>query len=71
MPRKVAEVSPYLKKEIHKQEVDNKEFEMLSIKLKDIKGDILEIVMDYLNHKVNIFFYIIFSIIMNESKEKR
>ena len=54
----MAQVSPYLKKIIKERISEDKTIEetleTISIELKDIKGEILEIVMDYLNHKVNI-----------------
>ena len=49
-------VSPYLKKIIRQKISEDKTLletlETISIDLKEINGDILEIVMDYLNHKV-------------------
>ena len=70
MPKDVAQVSPYLKKIIKQKISEDKTIEetleTISIDLKEIKGDILEIVMDYLNHKVNyiLIYYFIYSIIM-------
>ena len=53
----MAQVSPYLKKIIREKiSEDNtliESLETIPIDLKEINGDILEIVMDYLNHKVN------------------
>ena len=49
-------VSPYLKKIIRQKISEDKTIEetleTIVIELKEIKGDTLEIVMDYLNHKV-------------------
>ena len=57
MPKDVAQVSPYLKKIIKQKISEDKTLEetleTIAIDLKEIKGEILEIVMDYLNHKVN------------------
>ena len=54
----MAQVSPYLKKIIRQKISEDKTIEetleTIVIELKEIKGDTLEIVMDYLNHKVNI-----------------
>ena len=60
VPKDVALVSPYLKK-IIKQKISEditieETLETIVIDLKEINGDILDIVMDYLNHKVNIIF---------------
>ena len=53
----MAQVSPYLKKIIRQRYSEDKTIEetheTIVIDLKEIKGEILEIVMDYLNHKVN------------------
>ena len=58
VPKDVAQVSPYLKKIIKQKISEDKTIEetleTIVIELKEINGDILEIVMDYLNHKVNI-----------------
>ncbi len=70
MPKDVAQVSPYLKKIIKQKISEDKTLEetleTIAIDLKEIKGEILEIVMDYLNHKVNyiLIYYFIYSIIM-------
>ena len=70
MPKDVAQVSPYLKKIIKQKISEDKALEetleTIAIDLKEIKGEILEIVMDYLNHKVNyiLIYYFIYSIIM-------
>ena len=57
VPKDVAQVSPYLKKIIKQKFSEDKTLEetleTIAIDLKEIKGEILEIVMDYLNHKVN------------------
>ena len=57
VPKDVAQVSPYLKKIIRQRYSEDKTIEetheTIVIDLKEIKGEILEIVMDYLNHKVN------------------
>ena len=70
MPKDVAQVSTYLKKIIKQKISEDKTLEetleTIAIDLKEIKGEILEIVMDYLNHKVNyiLIYYFIYSIIM-------
>ena len=57
VPKDVAQISPYLKKIIRQKISEDKTIaetlETITIELKEIKGEILEIVMDYLNHKVN------------------
>ena len=56
VPRDVAQVSPYIKKIIREKFSEDKTIEetneTIVIELKEIKGEILEIIMDYLNHKV-------------------
>ena len=64
MPKDVAQVSPYLKKIIREKISEDKTIEetleTITIELKEIRGEILEIIMDYLNHKVNYIFLIFF-----------
>ena len=52
----MAQVSPYLKKIIREKISEDKTIEetleTITIELKEIRGEILEIIMDYLNHKV-------------------
>ena len=58
----MAQVSPYLKKIIREKISEDKTIEetleTITIELKEIRGEILEIIMDYLNHKVNYIFLI-------------
>ena len=60
----MAQVSPYLKKIIREKISEDKTIEetleTITIELKEIRGEILEIIMDYLNHKVNYIFLIFF-----------
>ena len=57
----MAQVSPYLKKIIREKISEDKTIEetleTITIELKEIRGEILEIIMDYLNHKVNYIFF--------------